>query len=30
MDFSAYEEVPRELVAKVLEEHKTAKTAAAH
>jgi elongation factor G len=30
MDFSTYEEVPRELVAKVLEEHKTAKTAVAH
>ncbi|TAL09026.1 MAG: elongation factor G [Nitrospirae bacterium] len=30
MDFSTYEEVPRELVAKVLEEHKTAKTAAVH
>ncbi len=30
MDFSTYEEVPREQVAKVLEEHKTAKAAAAH
>lgn len=30
MDFSTYEEVPRELLAKVLEEHKTTKTAAAH
>jgi elongation factor G len=30
MDFAIYEEVPRELVAKVLEEHKTAKAAAAH
>lgn len=30
MDFATYEEVPRELLAKVLEEHKTTKTAAAH
>jgi len=30
MDFATYEEVPRELLAKVLEEHKTAKSAAAH
>ena len=29
MDFLTYEEVPRELVAKVLEEHKTVKAAAA-
>ena len=30
MDFSTYEEVPRELVAKVLEEHKITKAAAVH
>ena len=30
MDFSTYEEVPRELVTKVLEEHKLTKTAAVH
>ena len=30
MDFLAYEEVPRELVAKILEEHKVVKAASAH
>ena len=30
MDFLSYEEVPRELVAKILEEHKVAKAAPAH
>jgi len=30
MDFATYEEVPRELVPKVLEEHKTVKAAAVH
>jgi hypothetical protein len=30
MEFSTYEEVPRELAARVIEEHKAAKQAVAH